>query len=195
MDINLGKKDVVIYLAGKIRSNGWRQSIIDIRNHFYDFNYPAASNLKNALPINYRDNIFISGPFFLSCDHSCYHGEESHGLGRGKMTCAGKRGFTEEEVIDICKAQIEKSDIVLAYIDDDTCYGSLYELGLASAMGKIVITIFDTKVREQKMWFVARNSDYSLILGDQKMRKSQLNSEIIKLAIEISNRIKAQSRP
>lgn len=164
-------KEVNIYLAGKIEPNGWRQSIIDIRNNFFDHEYRSVNKLKNArVHIDKIDdsNMYVTGPFFLSCDHSCWHGAEDHGLGINNRGCqaGGVGGFEQFEVVDICKTQIKRADIIIAFINDDTCFGTLFELGLAKQMGKKIVTIFDTKERKRKMWFIAENSDFTISLFD-----------------------------
>ena len=135
-------KKVNVYLAGKIEANGWRQQIVDIRNgamFWGEYNINTIKNLK----LQYNKNIDITGPFFFSCDHSCY--------------C--EKTFSEEQVNDICLSQIRKSDIVFAYINDDTCYGTLYELGYAAALGKKIAILFDLPERIKKMWFITKNAD------------------------------------
>ena len=152
-------KKVNVYLAGKIEANGWRQQIVDIRNgamFWGEYNINTIKNLK----LQYNKNIDITGPFFLSCDHSCYHGENSHGLGiQREEGCYCEKTFSEEQVNDICLSQIRKSDIVFAYINDDTCYGTLYELGYAAALGKKIAILFDLPERIKKMWFITKNAD------------------------------------
>ena len=67
----------------------------------------AIQNLIKTAVEGLRDNdITIVGPFFLSCDHSCYHGQNSHGVGLNHYyedgtpyDCYGEEdSFTEKEV-------------------------------------------------------------------------------------------------
>lgn len=158
------RNTINVYLAGKIEANGWRQEIIDIRDNFFGC---EKEKIRNYKTIKYNDNIQITGPFFLSCDHSCYHGENSHGVGLSNYLPDGTRydcyaennHFTEEEVKDICINQIKKSDVLFAYINDDTCYGTLFEIGYAASLGKKIIILFDLPERIKKMWFIAKNAD------------------------------------
>ena len=62
--------------------------------------------------------------------------------------------FTRKEVYNICIEQIKKSDIVFAYIDDTTCYGTLFELGYAASIGKDIIILYDYKFPSNDMWFI-----------------------------------------
>ena len=146
-----------VYLAGKIEPNGWRQKLIDIRNNFFG---EEKNKIRNGITIKYNDHINITGPFFLSCDHSCYHGNNSHGVGLNSYNdCYGLTDhFSEDEVKDICLQQIKKSDVIFAYINDDTCYGTLYELGYASALNKPILLLFDSNKRRNNMWFIANGA-------------------------------------
>lgn len=158
------KVNVNVYLAGKIKAHGWRQQLIDIRDNFFG---EEKYKIRKGITVRYDNHINITGPFFLSCDHSCYHGENSHGVGLNKYypdgeryDCYGLRDqFTEDEVKEICLKQIKKSDIVFAYINDDTCYGTLYEIGYAAALGKKIAILFDLPERLKKMWFITKNAD------------------------------------
>lgn len=151
------KNTIKVYLAGKIEANGWRQRIVDIRNNFGG---DEKDKIRKGLMIKYNDNTYITGPFFLSCDHSCYHGDNSHGVGLGKdYDCYGMSDhFTEKEVKAICLDQIRRSDIVFAYINDDTCYGSLFELGYAAALNKPILLLFDNCKRRNDMWFISKGA-------------------------------------
>lgn len=165
-----------VYLAGKISPNGWRQKIVDIRNNFYDFDcYKDPSWYKTLL--KFDEEIYITGPYFMSCDHSCYHGEGSHGVGVGVTgmcgcpECNGPK-MSEKDVIKICELQIFRSDIIFAFINDNSCYGSLFELGLAKALGKKIIVVFDNDKRKKDMWFIGENADYSTSIDEFKLCKT-----------------------
>lgn len=164
------KKELNVYLAGKISNRDWRQQIVDIRNNqnLSGDNY-SVNKIKNV-KIKYKDNIYITGPFFLSCDHSCYHGENCHGLGANKhYGCYGETTLTEKQVNDICMSQIRKSDVLFAYINDNTCYGTLYEIGYAIAYGLKVILLFESGKLMKDMWFITKNA-HILELVDKSER-------------------------
>lgn len=191
------KQKTYIYLAGKIKSNGWREAIVNIRNCDY---MAAGTKTKEELLLLFKkgfisfNNFYaIKGPFFLSCDHSCYHGENSHGVGVNQEGCGSMFGdaFTEEEVIDVCKYQIENSDIIFAYINDNTCYGSMFEIGYAKSLGKKIIIVFDTKKRQKDMWFITKNSDCTFNLEDFSLIKENklLTDVLVKSTDESLNPI------
>ena len=163
-------KPVNVYLAGKIESCGWRQRFVDIRNNFF---YDDNIDLKNA-ELVMDEHFIITGPFFLSCDHSCAHGEGSHGLGRNQQGCITACGpvYSEKEIIEICKRQIERADIVFAYIYDDTCFGSLFEIGYAKAIGKKIVCVFDKFERQERMWFITYNADICISLDVYKLKNT-----------------------
>lgn len=154
------KKHIKVYLAGKITPNGWRQSIFDMRNSFSDYEYSNRPAMVNT-EFKYNENINITGPWFLSCDHSCYHGERNHGVGIHSNCSGCGAPFTGKEVTEICRYQICEADILFAYINDDTCYGTLAEIGYAKGKGKKIVTIFDCEARKKNMWFISKLSDYS----------------------------------
>lgn len=178
------KNKINVYLAGKIQSNGWRQQIIDIRNkvmYWGDYNVSKIKNLK----LSYNNDIDIVGPFFLSCDHSCYHGEGNHGLGINCPNgCYGEKTFTEKEVYDICLSQIRNSDIVFAYINDYTCYGTLYELGYAKSLGKKIIILFESGKLMKDMWFIYQKADIVELVD-----KSERDYSIKRYFDELINKI------
>ena len=158
-------KKTNIYLAGKISACDWRQELIDIRNNFCG---NEKFLIREGYVLDYNDDITIVGPFFLSCDHCCYHGDNSHGVGLNNYyedgapyDCYGEDDlFTEKEVYNICIEQIKKSDIVFAYIDESSCYGTLFELGYAASIGKDIIILYDYKFPSNDMWFINRAAKF-----------------------------------
>lgn len=153
-----------VYLAGKISKEDWRQQLVDIRNNFFGC---EKDKIRNYQTLFYNDYIRITGPFFLSCDHSCYHGNNSHGVGLNNYLPDGSRydcyaetnHFTEDEVKEICLNQIKHSDIIFAYINSNECYGTLFELGYAASLGKQILILFDLPQRMKDMWFITKGAD------------------------------------
>ena len=154
-----------IYLAGKISKNGWRESIRSQWREFfcYDEETYDKDKFKNIiLEYDETGDIYITGPWFIGCDHGCFHGESTHGVGLKEITCDGtwQSRFTEAEVKEICFNQIEHSDVVFAYINDNTCYGTIAEIGYAYGLDKHIILLFDSKKRMSDMWFITQLGDY-----------------------------------
>ncbi len=88
------EKPKSVYLAGKIARNDWRHRIVEdgnksvhskLRNHSFEENGPY-------LNFTFSDKLFrYVGPFFVACDHSCYHGRTTHGVGNGERVSGGWR--------------------------------------------------------------------------------------------------------
>ena len=161
-------KTTKIYLAGKITKNGWRQTVCDIRNEVTLFDIEEGATDLKTKEIPYNDHTVITGPFFISCDHGCFHGENTHGVqGNGCYELT----FTETEVMQTCLHQIDKSDIVFAYIDSNDCFGTLCEIGHAHAQGKQIIILFDTEQRRREMWFAAQMANVVAVQGDKTVKQ------------------------
>ena len=113
-----------VYLAGKIRRNEWRDIIYQTRGAVWDsdkFTYDGFANFF----VQVNDGLTITGPFFISCDHGCYHGERSHGVGAVDDIhsddewggCMGNY-FSRDGVFSICKKQIDSvnSTLIISHI-------------------------------------------------------------------------------
>lgn len=115
-----------VYLAGKIAKRDWRHDIFkDLRSSGPD--YPPAN----------VDGFAYAGPFFVSCDHGCYHGAGSHGVGApsGDGCESGDWGISATSPTHIlCRDWLASADVVFAYIDGPNPYGTILELGIAAAM-------------------------------------------------------------
>ena len=149
-----------VYLAGKIRCNGWRERIFPCRYEgrgLWNYSVDEFTNLS----VHANDGLTITGPYFISCDHGCYHGEERHGVGAVDDVhsehewggCCGNY-FSRDDVFSICKKQIDRAEIVFAYIDCRDCYGTLGEIGYAHAVGKDIIIVFSDEDIRKEMWFI-----------------------------------------
>ena len=127
-----------VYLAGKIGKNDWRHSLVP--------------NLRERTwrdgPIE-TDSFSYIGPFFVSCDHGCSHNPEGHGM---VQECAS-RDYTHEDVIKLNTGAIAKADIVFAYITAPECYGTIFEIGVATAKGKRVVMAFAPDINADEFWF------------------------------------------
>ncbi|MBO7710583.1 MAG: hypothetical protein J6S83_08950 [Lachnospiraceae bacterium] len=185
---------MMVYLAGKIGHHGWREKIVQRVDELPDEIYikkPSAT---------YIDGLYTTGPFFICCDHGCYHGAESHGVGAYSDAdfdtnhgfypdlCSGT-GVPSELVPIICKNQITSSDFVFAYIDSDSCFGTLCEIGFAVGKGIPVVTMFASKELRKSMWFVAEIADV-VVDNEGYARKARIgNALIYDFAMNISRKI------
>lgn len=135
-----------IYLAGKIAKNDWRESAVkDYRGSISDDtmheHWPV---LQDAI---HGKHDYV-GPFAVCCDHGCYHGPTDHGYGLdGLARCGSPHGggphrdyrSVRDWLSHECAAAIERCDMFFVWIDTDDCYGSLVEIGIASALNKPVV--------------------------------------------------------
>ncbi|MBE1577679.1 hypothetical protein ACFORH_10855 [Amycolatopsis roodepoortensis] len=143
-----------IYAAGKITKNGWRHRLFPIADdHDYTGTYPS---WPDGLAIDDLPGAVYVGPHFLSCDHGCFHGENTHGVaGQG---CGGE-GLSRPDVLKRCLTAIEHATHVFAWIDKADAYGSLVELGYARALGKhIHLYLAEDLDVADDLWFAAQAS-------------------------------------
>ena len=169
-----------VYLAGKIYPYDWRTKLLNTRGDSGYMSTDLTAMMRKFFFTHYGQSIskdlMITGPFFISCDHRCFHGPNTHGVGTNTETCDGggfDGGLQEKDVVDICLTQISNSDIIFSYIDDITCYGTLAELGYARKKNKKIFIIFKSVELANELWFVRNMADQYLILngGDVVERK------------------------
>lgn len=176
-----------VYLAGKISCGGWRNVMFSK----YRDNSIHGLTIDEIEPLPINESLTITGPFFISCDHGCYHGKNTHGVGLNKFVeyedgtidwygCCGsgeEPPYTEEEVLNICKSQIDRAEIIFAYIDCQDCFGTLAEIGYAHAKGKTTIIKFKNDDLERDMWFISKMQQKKTDVSDWWIRE-QLISKI-----------------
>lgn len=168
-----------VYLAGKILLNDWRNRFYYCR-HALD---PEEIAAGFTVPVD--NNLSIAGPFFISCDHGCYHGDGKHGVGAVDSLhsdhewggCMGNY-YTRDDVLNICKSQIDRAEIVFAYINSNDCYGTLAEIGYAHAKGKDIVIAFSDKKLKTEMWFVDKMQQRTGNISN-KWIEEQLTSRLI----------------
>ena len=152
-----------VYLAGKISRDDWRNVFCNYRG------IPCEPEVIAAgYECDVSDALTITGPFFISCDHGCYHGDNTHGVGagHGSPNCIGDY-YTREDVLFICKRQSERADIVFAYIDQLDCFGTLTEIGYAHAKGKDIVIVFSNAVLKRDMWFADKMQQRTGTISDK----------------------------
>ncbi|MCL8207245.1 MAG: nucleoside 2-deoxyribosyltransferase domain-containing protein [Actinomycetia bacterium] len=121
-----------VYCAGKIAKNDWRHTL-----------FPG---LRGAGPDDWleRDGLVYTGPWFVSCDHGCAHGPHTHGTGPAcgedddPVTVWNRRQMTLLQG----RAGLLRADVVFAWIDAPTAFGTFVELGYALGRGKGVFVAF-----------------------------------------------------
>jgi hypothetical protein len=132
-----------LYLAGKIRKDCWRHKLVTgLREHHW--------SLGHLL----QDNFTYVGPFFVGCDHGCYHQSNSHGNGIG---CWPDRDTDQQEVGRLCREAVSNADLVFCFINSKDCYGTLAEIERAHVFGIRVVIAFAPGIASEQnndMWFV-----------------------------------------
>jgi len=145
-------KGVTVYLAGRFE-NDWRHAL-------------CGSSYRTSSLEEYQDKESIGtsfgrrciGPWFL--DTMGGHGE----MGHESMTVfhgsaepfEGHQGI----VLNQCLSQIQKADMVFAWIDDGEAYGTIAEIGYAKALGKKVwIGMSEDMEQLYDTWFVEHMAD------------------------------------
>lgn len=134
-----------VYLAGKIGKNDWRHDI-----------FPSLREAEH-LDSRWRRDVEIPsftyvGPFFISCDHGCSHGEGQHGRGIEPAGCletmSEAKTRSRAQVAAECLKWINKAGFVFCWIEDLTAFGTLFELGYAHAIGKPIFVGLKRNVKE-----------------------------------------------
>ena len=148
-----------IYLAGKIipysydSIQDWRIPIVDGLDNFVEeyiwprtvkpLGYPGGK-VWPILPRSIFGAFHYIGPFYNDLhDFSGGHGGPLmyyHGINNDlsskdeiyESLCRIK----QEETIENCLRAIRNADLIFAWIDSWDCYGTLFELGYAKALGK-----------------------------------------------------------
>lgn len=157
-----------VYYAGKIGKNDWRHSLYSgLRHHTSD----QVDEYTQPLTIS---SVTYAGPYFISCDHGCYHGKNTHGVGLGVIGTMCMWSVKESSAFEDCVTYIKKADILFAYIDSTDCYGTISEIGYAKALGKPIYIVLDVSKLHMSeisdLWFV-------LHMGDKVVRTDDLSTE------------------
>ncbi len=151
-----------VYLAGKISKNGWRHKLFPgLRANDSASPEPSESRWQ---PVLVRDGFEYCGPYFISCDHGCMHGEGSHGVAAAQLyETAGHADAcvpSQPHIINMCKEWMQASSIVFCWMDSPTAYGTLVELGWAAMLGKPVAIFFKNYRLEHAMWFATNLAEF-----------------------------------
>lgn len=147
---------LVFYFAGKISHTCWRHSLVsDLRDstNYEDLDLGTLI-LERAIDRYHH----YCGPFFISCDHGCYHGDGHHGRKQLDYDCSATHHdyMGRDAAYRNCYENLIQSTAVFAWIDSMDCYGTIFELGLASQLGKPIYIGVDAKIGKQvrdQMWF------------------------------------------
>ncbi len=166
-----------IYLAGKIAKNDWRHDLVPMLRKTYSFN-DIDEWAKEWTPTPmYRKDFHYVGPYFVSCDHGCAHGENNHGAGANDAGCIEPmfpyrphymQQAIQEDVMIRCRQAICDCDVFFAWLESPcTAYGTLVEIGLAAALGKTIV-IGSDDIHED-LWFAYKQADAVISLPSPEL--------------------------
>lgn len=156
-----------IYLAGKIRKNCWRHGIVSSLDRAIDF-HTCGDEPPYEWPVLSKailGTFDYTGPFFIGCDHGCFHGDGSHGYsstydidsdGDGHLDYVASIG-DPGKVVNLCLDAVRKCDTVFAWVDAEGAYGTAVELGYAKALGKEIVVASNNWPVD--MWFAKEMAD------------------------------------
>lgn len=151
-----------VYLAGKIsRSNEWRDSLLNGKNTTRGMAVVGYCGDGNSEPFPsivigaVRGGHHYTGPFYVSCDHGCFHGRAQHGAAPYVTEGKAPEPFSEQrkQILDRSLKGIESADLVFAWIDSQDCFGTLAEIGYARALGKPVYVAVKKGMDIFELWF------------------------------------------
>lgn len=158
------------YLAGKIGKNDWRHEIVpDLRGAIYpDDDQHLLFDIEYTLDCGLFD---YGGPFFVSCDHGCFHGGNNHGVGvisndgGDDPIPANSIAKRRKRVFGINLRRLERATHVFAYLESADCYGTLIELGYAAMRGTPLTVGFSPALplaTRDDLWMAASAADQVL---------------------------------
>jgi hypothetical protein len=139
-----------IYLAGKISETNWRATIVDGLAELAEESYGGECFLagfpvlEGAIRVGSQRHDYV-GPYYVLGGHGETAGEDSHGmLGMDPSLRFGR-------LVSLCFKAIQSADLVFAWLDDVTAYGTIAELGYAAGRGKRIAIAGDFWRRD--LWF------------------------------------------
>lgn len=169
-----------IYLAGKIGKNCWRHDIVRGLRGAGDIGLPWPT-LERAID-GTHDYV---GPFFVSCDHGCAHAPSQHG---NAERCSGLEGLGRGFALLHCFQALDNADLVFAWIENLTAFGTLVEIGWAAKRMNqfgnrlVVVVCFSDRMSDEdmeEMWFASEAA--SLVIQapspDQGLRRAIVSAE------------------
>lgn len=154
-------KPIKVYFAGPISKHGWRGQIVpELHGSFLSVDEEAEfarTTVDYAIPTITR-GVTCIGPWFVRCDHGCFHRPDKHGV-IGYCMDEEEPVHARQQVFISDRERIRQADAVFAYIDRAEAYGTAIEIGFAHALGKPVLVGFPPGAPwREDMWFAAQAS-------------------------------------
>lgn len=161
----MGHEIQSVYLAGRITCDAWREYLLpgsygDIANSVKTEDDEWFTSRLVEVP-GFSGRLDYNGPFWL--DVNVKHGTNDfsdHGYGPSS-------GLTN---LDLVRSKslngVVRSDLVFAWIDDASCFGTLAEISVAyshsrtSNRAKVIVVATGKDFRADDMWFVTGMAHY-----------------------------------
>jgi hypothetical protein len=132
-----------IYLAGKIAAFDWRHLIVrGLTDRLKNMDPNEGWPILEASIYTIHD---YTGPYFKNM------GEVKNG--------AQEPSTPAPKVHRRCLEAIRNSDLVYAWVDDPTCYATIYEMGFAHALGIYTAVAYPVGFDRRELWFMSACSD------------------------------------
>lgn len=203
-----------IYMAGKISKNDWREKLIGMRQEpLYEQLYDSG---RIEFPIKQiSEGLIYRGPYFVGCDHGCFHGDSTHGAGaiseledvllsshqtikRPKFNCLGSNP-TQLNIFHECMIAIRGSDTIFAWIDSRDCFGTIAEVGFAHAVHQLTKGISCKEIwiaypeYDSEMWFVYQMATDTMMAGDPITALNAFLDKHTKIYVDYHEYLKSDS--
>ena len=145
---------VQIYFAGKIGKNDWRHSIVpNLRNAWGGWCCNEADP-RRIEPIRFSvaSAVFdYVGPYFVGCDHGCFHGPQSHGTLDSDLR-SDPYSKHRRMAFELCLSWLRRSAVVFAHVDSGDAQGTFFELGWVHGRLPVFLN-FATESLAAECWF------------------------------------------
>lgn len=156
-----------IYAIGRVNDQlRTRFGITDNTLTEDDLQLPSKSPIRNCEFQGYRYKYV--GPYTVSCDHRCAH--EPYRSANGKTNSTARGTGSHGSAVDGCIQPstswsmddvhqrsldgIQQADHVFAWLEDHEAFGSLVEVGYASALGKPILIAHPPHIDpKDELWF------------------------------------------
>ena len=165
-----------VYLAGKVSKNCWRHQMVrglrDVHPEWHCGDEDSTARWGGHFPLLPRavdgrhDHV---GPYFVGCDHGCYHGHRTHGL-LYRPVAEASDGFTPAQreaagrrIHGLCLDAVDRCDLLYAWVDAPDCYGTVAEMAWARQRGKQVWVAGPQTYEE--LWFTYQFANLRLFGG------------------------------
>jgi very-short-patch-repair endonuclease len=149
-----------IYLADKISRHDWRHDLVG-----NDISVLEASDDWPDLPMAQFPGLVYVGPYFCSgAGHGLTHVPNAHGFVEGIYGASPTQRPDDRQLVleGRCLDALRRADLVFAWLDDTTAYGTLVEIGYAKALGKTIVIGIAKGFDASDLWFAVGLAEWML---------------------------------